>query len=887
VVVTENVDGTSYTVSTSSLTGGTYTWSVQAVQVVPANYALGSTTISTAYASTFSFEFCNPNVAPSTPSLTSPSNGQAYYSTISLTQISLNWIESSFGYSCLTSTSSFLVSYSQNSALSSGVTTSTISGNTFSMTAQFAPGTWYWMVTASNGALTTSSSIDSFSICLLTSPTSFNLLTPPDNANGISYDDILFSWSPSSPTAACVTSNITYTVYLALAGDSYFVNYTTSSTTNYTTSLPHGSYFWYVTATDSHGTTTQSPTFSFVTTISSCDNVAPKGTTLSTPTYSVNPSDNTQLQSLLQWSSPDFGISCNITNSASVAVIIYDSNNQIYLTQTLSSTTQTPLTVILPPGTYTWVVNVTNVGGVSTISAPGTIDVCDLIQFLGFLSEISPANNSLSVANSISEISWKFSGPQPSCYGASMTYSFSIQGPAGSQYLALPNQNITSFSVVNYGDGTYSYTFTSDISSIPISGLSTVSYSGIINFCTPGFSIPPVLESPIMFAQLSQSSSSVFTWVQNQTSVDSCSRFLNEGLLEENFVESLYTSQSVEFTVETLQCSSYPSSNTEYDFGCSVSNLPVGSGFWKVISTKEIWIGSGSILNSTTTSEIFTYSVCANQPPPTTQLVAPQYGSIFQRCNISTELTWDPYYETDFGVVCEGISQNSLTVQISQDPNFGTTDQSIEAVVLAGSTLLSFSDLQPLTIYFWRLNASNGILFTFSNVFNFTTPDLNTPACSGNGYCSFGQCVCNADYVGLQCQSLNGSNTITPSGTAAFNPDSNPSSGGEIAGIVIAACLIVLVVLAIVLFLFARKKHESLMSANDKRAVPDFGKLGYAVNGPNRYDPKKVSWKAFEELLGSSQAFQLVMLENIASFDLDDVTKHLVYVSDAHKTSKS
>jgi hypothetical protein len=239
VVVTENVDGTSYTVSTSSLTGGTYTWSVQAVQVVPANYALGSTTISTAYASTFSFEFCNPNVAPSTPSLTSPSNGQAYYSTISLTQISLNWIESSFGYSCLTSTSSFLVSYSQNSALSSGVTTSTISGNTFSMTAQFAPGTWYWMVTASNGALTTSSSIDSFSICLLTSPTSFNLLTPPDNANGISYDDILFSWSPSSPTAACVTSNITYTVYLALAGDSYFVNYTTSSTTNYTTSLPH------------------------------------------------------------------------------------------------------------------------------------------------------------------------------------------------------------------------------------------------------------------------------------------------------------------------------------------------------------------------------------------------------------------------------------------------------------------------------------------------------------------------------------------------------------------------------------------------------------------------------------------------------------------------
>jgi len=28
-------------VSTSSLTGGTYTWSVQAVQVVPANYALG------------------------------------------------------------------------------------------------------------------------------------------------------------------------------------------------------------------------------------------------------------------------------------------------------------------------------------------------------------------------------------------------------------------------------------------------------------------------------------------------------------------------------------------------------------------------------------------------------------------------------------------------------------------------------------------------------------------------------------------------------------------------------------------------------------------------------------------------------------------------------
>ena len=74
------------------------------------------------------------------------------------------------------------------------------------------------------------------------------------------------------------------------------------------------------------------------------------------------------------------------------------------------------------------------------------------------------------------------------------------------------------------------------------------------------------------------------------------------------------------------------------------------------------------------------------------------------------------------------------------------------------------------------------------------------------------------------------------------------------------------------------------MSTNDKRIVPNFEKLAYAVNGPNRYDPKKISWKAFEELLGSSQAFQLVMQENIASFDLDEMTKHLVYVSDAHKT---
>jgi hypothetical protein len=68
-----------------------------------------------------------------------------------------------------------------------------------------------------------------------------------------------------------------------------------------------------------------------------------------------------------------------------------------------------------------------------------------------------------------------------------MTYSLTFISPSSTTtFLPLADQNITSYSLDNLQIGTSTYLFMSSVSSIPISGLTTSSYSGMINDCLPG-----------------------------------------------------------------------------------------------------------------------------------------------------------------------------------------------------------------------------------------------------------------------------------------------------------------------------------------------------------------------------------------------------------------
>jgi len=70
--------------------------------------------------------------------------------------------------------------------------------------------------------------------------------------------------------------------------------------------------------------------------------------------------------------------------------------------------------VVLAKGTYYFVLNFTNAGGVSAYSNQTTFSVCDLSTFYPFITSVTPANYSLSIAGSIANLKWAYNQSQPS-----------------------------------------------------------------------------------------------------------------------------------------------------------------------------------------------------------------------------------------------------------------------------------------------------------------------------------------------------------------------------------------------------------------------------------------------------------------------------------------
>jgi len=68
------------------------------------------------------------------------------------------------------------------------------------------------------------------------------------------------------------------------------------------------------------------------------------------------------------------------------------------------------------------------------------------------------------------------------------------------------------------------------VSTIPISGLTSSIFSGMINICQPGNPNAPELASPTLFQVLFKSTNYSFTFLQDQSDVDSCTPFVEQGL---------------------------------------------------------------------------------------------------------------------------------------------------------------------------------------------------------------------------------------------------------------------------------------------------------------------------------------------------------------------
>jgi len=267
-----NVSATTYFLPSANLPGGSYYWTVENVLIVPAASSLGSTTIITPTASVFYFKYCALDISPSVPTLLTPTNSQNFSSSVSPYTISLSWSLSTFGRVCTGGTNTFTIYWSQSSTLATNVSSAIVLGTSSSYSNSFTQGTWYWMVTASNGGYSTNSAVNSFLYMPFNSTCSIHLTHTNKWGNRVVFDNFTFGWNPSNTTAACASSTITYGCYISL-GSVFFLNYT-GTDLSYMASIPKGSYQWYVTATDSQGSVTQSPTWSFVTN-SSCKDVTP------------------------------------------------------------------------------------------------------------------------------------------------------------------------------------------------------------------------------------------------------------------------------------------------------------------------------------------------------------------------------------------------------------------------------------------------------------------------------------------------------------------------------------------------------------------------------------------------------------------------------------
>lgn len=388
-----------------------------------------SPTTLTSFLSPWSFRVCGANTAPTSPSSLSPSTS-ASFTNREYTQTSngpaisvpFSWAVTNFGTTCYTGTNSYTLTVASNSALTQNVTTVVQNTNSLSSSASiYLPsGTWYWSVTASNGAVSSSSVASPFTVCVLFPPTSFATINPSNNEVNVNLTNIQFSWGSSTPTAICANqTQIEYTFQLGNKTNGLVTLYS-GPATEFTANVTNGTWYWSVTATDSELSVASTPVSSFVTTFSTCSNSTPSSFALGSVSYQYNAPTTTVS---LSWSAATLGVSCVNATTPVYVLTVTGPAGFTTLSATIPITT---LSYSLPAsiaGTYTWSLTVVNSAGLtnSSLSPAGTFQICNLAVVTNFASNFSPPNKYLDTTQSLNTLYWNWTSPQ-----VSVSFSFAV-----------------------------------------------------------------------------------------------------------------------------------------------------------------------------------------------------------------------------------------------------------------------------------------------------------------------------------------------------------------------------------------------------------------------------------------------------------------------------
>eukprot|EP00004_Rigifila_ramosa_P015884 TRINITY_DN372_c0_g1_i3.p1 TRINITY_DN372_c0_g1~~TRINITY_DN372_c0_g1_i3.p1 ORF type:complete len:2569 (-),score=557.14 TRINITY_DN372_c0_g1_i3:38-7744(-) len=338
--VLTNTGATTLNLTSPIVAEGTWYWLVRAVDQQNLDTP-----------STQTWSFCIQK-NPDAPTLLGPSSASG-----SLATPTLSWSMGAFGVSCSSGSSTFAVYLStdvnavQNSlssALAGTVSSSTL---TFTPSTALAAGTYYWRVSASNGAVATpAASVWFFQVCDGVAPTTTTLAAPA-NASFVPSASVVLSWSAVTFGQDCGSGATTYSVFTGTSQSalSLFSTVPSTSTSITLTALAAGIRFWRVVATNKAGVTSTSATLSFTV----CDSAAPAQIALSAP---ADTATNQPAQVLLTWSAPSsWGTACLASFNRTYRVFLDSSSTPTTLVASMLSTAQPQFTTAaLAAGTYRW-----------------------------------------------------------------------------------------------------------------------------------------------------------------------------------------------------------------------------------------------------------------------------------------------------------------------------------------------------------------------------------------------------------------------------------------------------------------------------------------------------------------------------------------------------
>ncbi len=360
--------------------------------------------------------------APSTPTLSSPSNGATGVS-INLT---LSW-----------NASAGATSYQLQVSASSSFSTTIVDQSGIATTSYAVSGlnnntVYYWRVNATNASGTSAYSVAwSFTTLGLASPSPPTLSSPSNGATGASITPTL-SWNASTGAASYqlqVSTSSSFATTVVNQSGITATSYAVSGLTNNTV------YYWRVNATNAGGTSAYSSSWSFTTIVA-----APSAPTLSSPS---NGATGVSITPTLSWNASTGATSyqLQVSTSSSFTTTVVNQSGITATSYAVSGLTNNTV--------YYWRVNATNAGGTSAYSSAWSFTTIVAAPSAPTLS--SPSNGATGVSITPT-LSWNASA------GAT---SYQLQVSTSSSFtITVVNQNgitATSYAVSGLTDGTVYY----------------------------------------------------------------------------------------------------------------------------------------------------------------------------------------------------------------------------------------------------------------------------------------------------------------------------------------------------------------------------------------------------------------------------------------------